>query len=259
MVSEFNLAYNDSIVARVLAVNAAGLKGEYKESNEDAKVKTKPEKMAEAPVWGKSTDSNTLHITWKSMDTLAEKGGSEIIYYSVFTEGATDPIYSTSEDFYLYEQVGTETEMKFTVAATNIYGTGAQSDLCEAIQFGAVPSTLQNLSSENGSVADNGDGAFKWDAPSDTTVDGYKFEILNLNNNTYEPADETNAMTNALADWLSSYVATFDCQNLVENFGYQHGDKISFRVAVKNSFGYSEWAYPTLGNMNAVSFNMLIL
>jgi hypothetical protein len=32
--------------------------------------------------------------------------------------------------------------MKFTVAATNIYGTGEQSELSEAIQFGAVPSTL---------------------------------------------------------------------------------------------------------------------
>lgn len=71
MVSEFNLEYNDSIVAQVRAVNAAGLKGEYKESDEDAKVKTKPEKMAAAPIWGKSTDADTLHITWDKMETLA--------------------------------------------------------------------------------------------------------------------------------------------------------------------------------------------
>jgi len=143
MVSEFNLEYNDSIVAQVRAVNAAGLKGEYKESDEDAKVKTKPEKMAAAPVWGKSTDADTLHITWDKMETLAEKGGSEIIYYSVFLDGETVAKYSTSEDFYLYEQsADLETEMKFTVAATNIYGTGEQSDVSEAIKFGAVPSTL---------------------------------------------------------------------------------------------------------------------
>lgn len=82
---------------------------------------------------------------------------------------------------------------------------------------------------------------------------------MNLDTNEYETADDSNSITNDSADWIASWNATFDCEKIVENFGYQHGDKISFRVAVKNSFGYSEWAYPTLENMEAVSFNMLIL
>lgn len=42
MESEFGLSYNDSIVSRVRAVNAAGLSGEWRESDDSAKVKTKP-------------------------------------------------------------------------------------------------------------------------------------------------------------------------------------------------------------------------
>jgi len=39
----FELEFNDSIVARVRAVNAAGLEGEWRESDDSAKVKTKPQ------------------------------------------------------------------------------------------------------------------------------------------------------------------------------------------------------------------------
>jgi len=257
MVDEFGLAYNDAIVAQVRAVNAAGLKGEYKESDDEAKVKTKPEKMSAAPRRGQSTDSDTLHVEWDKMTDMAEKGGSDIIYYSVFLEGETVAKYSTSEDFYLYEQEAAETEMKFTVAATNIYGTGEQSDLSEAIQFGAVPSTIQGLKSENVKQDTNENGTFTWDDPADATIEKYLFEILNLDTNQYEDANET--MTNTEADQIANLSASFDCEKLVDDFGYQHGDKISFRVAAENSFGQSEWAYPTLENMNALSFNMLIL
>jgi len=39
MKTEFNLEYNDVISARVRAVNAAGLNGEYRESDDSAHVK----------------------------------------------------------------------------------------------------------------------------------------------------------------------------------------------------------------------------
>jgi hypothetical protein len=42
MVSEFGLSYDSPIIARVQAVNSANLKGDWKESDESAKVKTKP-------------------------------------------------------------------------------------------------------------------------------------------------------------------------------------------------------------------------
>lgn len=43
MQDEFGLNYDDSIIARVRAVNAAGLEGQWADSDDSAKVKTKPE------------------------------------------------------------------------------------------------------------------------------------------------------------------------------------------------------------------------
>lgn len=43
MVDEFSLAYNGSINARVRAVNAAGLSGNWAYSDDSAKVKTEPQ------------------------------------------------------------------------------------------------------------------------------------------------------------------------------------------------------------------------
>jgi len=46
---------------------------------------------------------------------------------------------------------------------------------------------------------------------------------------------------------------------LIDNFGYQKGDIIEFRVSVTNEFGDSEWAYPSETDKKAESLSMLIL
>jgi len=51
----------------------------------------------------------------------------------------------------------------------------------------------------------------------------------------------------------------FDCNVLVERFGYQAGDKIVFRVKASNDVGPSEWSYPSPSDMQATSLSMLIL
>lgn len=103
MESEFGLAYNEAIVSRVRAVNAAGLSGEWKESDDSAKVKTKPQQMPDAPTRGSSTDADTLHVKWDPITSDEATGGSEIIYYSVFLNDEVDSIYQTSGTSYLYE------------------------------------------------------------------------------------------------------------------------------------------------------------
>jgi len=104
MESEFGLSFNDPIVARVRAVNAAGLEGDYTESDESAKVKTKPQQLPDAPYRGASTDGKNLHVQWDALTTDEQTGGSEIIYYSVYRADETDSIYQTSGTSYLYEQ-----------------------------------------------------------------------------------------------------------------------------------------------------------
>lgn len=91
--------------------------------------------MPNAPTRGTSTDSLTLHVVWEAVSADDLTGGSDIIYYSVFKEGETDAIYTTSGTSYLYMDLLNlfETEVKFSVAASNIYGTGEQSDLSDAI------------------------------------------------------------------------------------------------------------------------------
>lgn len=136
MVTEFGLAYNDPIVARVKATNAANLEGPWGESDDSAKVKTEPLQMPEKPTRGTSTDAQTLHVVWDEMTTDALTGGSAIIYYSVFKEGDTEnAVYTTSGTSYLYtkDPTSTETEVKFAVAASNIYGTGELSEFSDAI------------------------------------------------------------------------------------------------------------------------------
>jgi len=137
MVTEFGLAYNDPIVARVMATNAANLGGPWGESDDSAKVKTEPLQMPAKPRRGTSTDALTLHVIWDEMTTSTLTGGSDIIYYSVFKEGDTEnAVYTTSGTSYLYNSpLGSllETEVKFSVAASNIYGTGELSEFSDAI------------------------------------------------------------------------------------------------------------------------------
>lgn len=137
MVTEFGLAFNDPIVARVMATNGSQLDGPWGESDDSAKVKTEPLQMPEIPKRGTSTDANTLHVIWDEMTTDALTGGSDIIYYSVFKEGDVDnAVYTTSGTSYLYQKDlanEAETEVKFSVAASNIYGTGELSALSAAI------------------------------------------------------------------------------------------------------------------------------
>lgn len=104
MDDQFGLSYNQPIIARVRAVNAAGLKGEFQESDDSAKVKTKPQKMPDAPRRGSSTDADTLHVEWDSISTDEATGGSEIIYYSVYIADEVDSVYQTSGTSYLYQQ-----------------------------------------------------------------------------------------------------------------------------------------------------------
>lgn len=137
MVTEFGLAYNDPIVARVKATNAANLEGPWGESDDSAKVKTEPLQMPAKPARGTSTDALTLHVVWDEMTTDSLTGGSAIIYYSVFKEGDTEnAVYTTSGTSYLYQKDlanVAETEVKFAVAASNIYGTGELSEFSDAI------------------------------------------------------------------------------------------------------------------------------
>jgi len=256
MQDEFSLNYDDPIVARVRAVNAAGLEGEWQESDDSAKVKTKPEQMPDAPYRGASTDSNTLHVQWDAISSDQATGGSEIIYYSVYIADETDSVHQTSGTSYLYEQVGTETFQTFRVAASNIYGTGEKSDLSLEIEFGSVPAKLTGLRSENVS-SDNERATIVWDGPdASDNVTGYTFEILNKDTNTYENADSIMEDDDNLTD---DWGKEFDCNKLIENFGYQAGDTITFRVSASNDVGSSEWSYPTIANMGAYSLNMLIL
>lgn len=254
MQSEFGLAYNDDIVARVRAVNAAGLNGDWRESDDSAKVKTKPQQMPAAPVRGSSTDADTLHVTWDEVSTAEATGGSEIIYYSVYLNDDEDSIYQTSGTSYLYEQVdAAELSQKFRVAASNIYGTGEKSDLSLDIEFGSVPDKLTGLKAENVEQTQNAQATITWDDPAED-IDEYEFQILNKDENEYQDAD--NIMT---GDAVTDFGVEFDCQELLDNYGYQAGDTITFRVRASNDVGASEWSYPTPANMIATSLSMLIL
>jgi hypothetical protein len=173
MGSEFSLSYNEPIVARVRAVNAAGLAGLWRASDNSARVKTVPAEMV-APVRGSSTDSDTLHVEWEAVEEDEAKGGSEIIYYSVYPELSDVSIYQTSGTSFLYEQQAADAgSLKFRVAASNIYGTGAISLASEAIEFGSVPDKLENLKSENVD-AENEEATITWDAPT-STITVYEF------------------------------------------------------------------------------------
>jgi hypothetical protein len=50
----------------------------------------------------------------------------------------------------------------------------------------------------------------------------------------------------------------FNSRELISGFGYQAGDRVAFRVRVKNDVGYSEWAYPAISDMGALTLTMLI-
>lgn len=100
----------------------------------------------------------------------------------------------------------------------------------------------------------NEKATFTWDDPQET-IDSYEFEILNKDSNSYENASDIMADDQNLNnDWG----VEFECQKLIDNFGYQAGDTITFRVRASNSVGASEWSYPTTSNMLATSLFMLI-
>jgi len=73
-----------------------------------------------------------------------------------------------------------------------------------------------------------------------------------MNSNTYEDA------TTYFRDDGNNLGREVDCQDLIDNFGYHAGDKITFRVAASNSWGDSEWAYPNVDDMNATTLELLI-
>lgn len=50
----------------------------------------------------------------------------------------------------------------------------------------------------------------------------------------------------------------FNSSELISNFGYQAGDRVAFRVRVSNTVGDSEWAYPAISSMGALTLTMLI-
>lgn len=255
MSNEFGLEYNESIVARVRAINAAGLKGEWKESDDSAKVKTKPAKMADVPERSSSTDQDTLHVVWDAVEG-DNTGGSEIIYYSVYLNDETDPIFSTSGTSYLYEKPdgSTETSQQFRVTSSNIYGESEKSDLSLAIEFGSVPAKIPGLASSN-IGSDSERATITWTNPGET-IELYEFQILDKDTTEYKDANDIMEADQNLTD---EWGREFDCADLIRDFGYQRGDKIVFRVRAKNSVGYSEWSYPLLADMEAVSLLMLIL
>jgi len=257
MDTEFELNYDESIIARVRAVNAAGLEGDWKESDGSAKVKTKPQKMAAAPYRGKSTDGDTLHVEWDKVETDEGQGGSEIIYYSVYRGSETTSIYQTSGTSFLYEQDAGDTTpgYAFRVAASNIYGTGEISELSDEIEFGSVPNKLVNLKSQNVDPSNNEQATIVWDDPLET-IDSYDFQILDKNTNSYVDA---NSIMQDDTNFTDDLGRQFNCSELIDNFGYQSGDKITFRVRAFNDVGESEWSYPAIADMNAYSLSMLIL
>jgi hypothetical protein len=63
------------------------------------------------------------------------------------------------------------------------------------------------------------------------------------------------------ANVVSDGAVEIDCSDLIgsSGFGYANGDKITFRVAATNSFGDSEWAYPSTLEQKATTFSMLLL
>jgi len=256
MVDEFSLAYDANIDARVRAVNAAGLSGNWQYSDDGAKVKTKPQQMPVAPERGSSTDQDTLHVTWETISSAQATGGSEIIYYSVYLNDDVNSIYQTSGTSFLYEKPSgsSETSQQFRVAATNIYGTGTKSDLSLAIEFGSVPAKISGLVSANVDT-ENTKATIIWANPNED-ITQYNFEVLNKNTNQYEDAND---IMGDPADAAIDFGVEFNCQNLVDDFGYQAGDTIVFRVNASNSVGDSEWSYPDSGSLGATSFSMLIL
>lgn len=255
MESEFGLSYNDPIVAQVRAVNAAGLEAEWATSDESAAVKTKPVQMTPAPTRGASTNRDTLHVTWDKMVQGSDAtGGSEIIYYSVFLNEDVDPISQTSDNSFLYSrQTIDETEQSFRVAASNIYGTGDKSELSDPIEFGSVPDKLTGLVSQNIDV-DNERASIVWDDPGEADLT-YEYQVLNKDTNQY--ADASSIMVDD-GD-AATFGVEFNCQDLIDQFGYQAGDTIVFRVKAINEVGPSEWAYPRAADMQATSLSMLIL
>jgi len=94
-----------------------------------------------------------------------------------------------------------------------------------------------------------------WTAPpAEANVTAYNFQVLNLDTNAYVDASSIMSTVDG-----NDSGRQFSCQDLIDNFGYQKGDTIEFRVSVTNEFGDSEWAYPTEANKKAESLSMLIL
>jgi hypothetical protein len=208
------------------------------------------------PTRGQSTNSSQLHVEWTKLETDELKGGSEIIYYSVYINEETDAVQSTAENFWIYvkDAANTDTSATFQVTATNIYGEGPKSEVSDAILFGAVPDKLADLKSENVDT-ENEQATITWTAPSaDADITEFIFQVLNLDTNEY--ADASSIMTTVDGNDSGRQ---FDCNTLITSYGYQKGDKIEFRVAVENDFGQSEWGYPSPTNKEAISLSMLIL
>ena len=57
---------------------------------------------------------------------------------------------------------------------------------------------------------------------------------------------------------MGDFARTVTSQDLIDNFGYMAGDTIQFRVAAKNTWGRSEFAYPNISNMVATTLELLI-
>jgi len=117
-----------------------------------------------------------------------------------------------------------------------------------------VPKKLVGLTSQN-IDADNLQATIVWDDPNET-IDEYNFQILDKNSNTYTDANDIIKPDQNTAD---EFGRQFDCQDLIDEFGYQAGDTITFRVNAVNSVGESEWSYPQIADMQATSLSMLIL
>jgi len=66
------------------------------------------------PTRGQSTNSSQLHVEWTKLETDELKGGSEIIYYSVYINEEATAVQSTAENFWIYVKDAANTDTSAT-------------------------------------------------------------------------------------------------------------------------------------------------